>query len=59
MSAENAAAAKAPAAKLPGKARRIEEIDFNEYVRNKKTRKHIEELDLENHLKGKSPPRPR
>ena len=43
-------------AKMPGSSRKIEEIDFFDYLRNKKDRRYIEELGVGEYLKKKRQP---
>jgi hypothetical protein len=52
-----AALDRAPHVKLPGTVRRVEEVDFHDYVRNRNHTKYIEEIDIGAHLKKKKPPR--
>lgn len=52
-----AAADRVPHAKLPGTVRRVEEVDFHDFVRNRNHTKYIEEIDIGEHLKKKKPPR--
>jgi len=48
-----AASDKVPRAKLPGTVRRVEEVNFHEYVSNQHHVKYIEEIDVGEHLKKK------
>ena len=43
-------------AKMPGSSRKIEEIDFFDYLRNKKDRRYIEEIGVGEYLKKKIQP---
>ena len=43
-------------AKTPGSSRKVEEIDFFEYLRNKKDRRYIEEIGVGDYLKKKIQP---
>ena len=43
-------------AKAPGSSRKIEEIDFFDYLRNKKDRRYIEEIGVGEYLKKQRPP---
>jgi len=43
-------------AKTPGSSRKVEEIDFFDYLRTKKDRRYIEEIGVGDYLKKKRPP---
>ena len=43
-------------AKMLGSSRKIEEIDFFDYLRNKKDRRYIEEIGVGEYLKKKRQP---
>jgi hypothetical protein len=43
-------------AKMQGGSRKVEEIDFLEYLRTKKDRRYIEEIGVGDYLKKKRPP---
>jgi hypothetical protein len=43
-------------AKTPESSRKVEEIDFFEYLRNKKDRRYIEEVGVGDYLKKKIQP---
>ena len=45
-----------PPAKAPGSSRKIEEIDFFDYLRNKKDRRYIEEIGVGEYLKKQKQP---
>jgi hypothetical protein len=45
------------AAKSSRPSRRVEEIHFLDYIRHKKTHKHIEEVGVEDYLNRKKPAR--
>jgi hypothetical protein len=57
MPAKKSSAEKVPRAKLPGTVRRVEEVDFHEYISNRRHTKYIEEIDIGDYLKKKTPPR--
>jgi hypothetical protein len=43
-------------AKTPGSSRKVEEVDFFDYLRTKKDRRYIEEIGVADYLKKKRPP---
>jgi hypothetical protein len=43
-------------AKMPGSTRKVEEVDFFDYLRTKKDRRYIEEIGVAEYLKKKRPP---
>jgi hypothetical protein len=43
-------------AKTPGSSRKVEEVDFFDYLRTKKDRRYIEEIGVGDYLKKKRPP---
>lgn len=42
--------------KAPGLARRVEEVDFFDYLKNKKDRRYIEEIGMPDHLNKRNRP---
>jgi hypothetical protein len=40
-----------------GFARKVEELDFHNYLKSKKSRRYIEEVGIADHLKKKKPRR--
>lgn len=47
---------KTPPARLQGAARRVEEVDFQEYMKKKSIHRHLEEIDMDDYLKNRPPP---
>jgi hypothetical protein len=43
-------------AKTPGSSRKVEEVDFFDYLRTKKGRRYIEEIGVGEYLKKKRQP---
>jgi len=44
-----------PSSGAPLGSRKVEEVDFREYLRHKKERRYIEEITLEEYLRKKRP----
>jgi len=55
MAAKKPPSEKASPAKPPEGSRKIEEVDFYEYLKNKKERRYIEEIGFGEYLKKKGP----
>jgi hypothetical protein len=53
MAAKKPRSDKAPPAKAPLGSRKIEEVDFYDYLKNKKERRYIEEVGIAEYLKKK------
>jgi len=56
MAVKKSQAEKVSSTKAPGSSRKIEEIDFFDYLRNKKDRRYIEEIGVADYLRKKRQP---
>jgi hypothetical protein len=56
MAAKKPRSEKTSPAKAPLGSRKIEEVDFHEYLKNKKERRYIEEIGIAEYLKKKRQP---
>lgn len=56
MAAKKSVAKKIPPTKAQRPTRRIEEIDFNHYIKTKATHKHLEEIGIADYLNQKKSP---
>ena len=55
MAAKKSRAGNTSTAKTPGGSRKVEEVDFFDYLRTKKDRRYIEEIGVGDYLKKKRP----
>ena len=56
MAARKPRAEKSSPAKAPVGSRKVEEVDFYQYLKNKKERRYIEEIGIAEYLKKKRLP---
>ncbi len=56
MAEKKSRSGKTQPAKLGAGARRVEEVDFSEYMKKKSAHRHLEEIDVDRYLKKRRPP---
>jgi len=56
MAAKKSIAEKVPPTKAHRPTRRVEEIDFDRYMKTKATHKHVEEIGIADYLNQKKSP---
>ncbi len=56
MTEKKSRAENVASAKTPGSSRKVEEIDFFDYLRTKKGRRYIEEIGVGDYLRKKRQP---